>query len=323
MEALLTTKNLSKKFSLKRSVLGFKSDFFWAVNNVNFTIEHKQNVGLVGESGSGKSTVARLIMQLLKADKGVVTWQGKEISNLTTKQRREVYQQMQMIFQDPLDAFDIRWKISDSLAEPLRIIEKLSHKQIQERMEEVLSLVNFPLDRKFAYPYQLSGGQRQRALIARSLILKPKLIIADEPVSALDVSMQAQILNEMKELANKLDITYLFISHDLHVVRFLCSFVIVMYQGHVLETGASEEIYTNPLHPYTQELHNSILIPAYTKPQKKVVTKEVAFDRHKNKQGCPFAHRCPEAFALCNKETPVLQHYKDKNRQLACHIYQK
>ncbi|MCX7945116.1 MAG: ATP-binding cassette domain-containing protein [Deltaproteobacteria bacterium] len=221
-------------------------------------IGENHSVGLIGESGSGKTTIAKLLMRLIKPDEGIIEYRGKNLNDLTRSELREYRQRCQMIFQDPSAQFNPRMKIYDILREPI-LINKMALNE-EERIAEVLNLVSLPTDIRHRYIHQISGGQRQRISIARALISNPSFIICDEPVSALDISVQSQILNLLYDLKNNLNVNYLMISHDLSVVRFLCDFVYILYNGKIVEQGKTCEIFQEPVHPYTKELMESALL---------------------------------------------------------------
>jgi len=244
---LLTVKNLSKSFHKNKEVIS-------ALTDVSFEIFPGECLGIIGESGSGKSTLARILMQLLPASSGRVWLEGEEILSLSRAKRKELYGQMQMVFQDPDASLSPRMTISEILHEPLILQKRLSPQQMQERIKTLLNLVHLPRSSLGRYPHQFSGGQRQRIGIARALALSPKFLILDEPISALDVSIGAQIINLLNELKNELGLTYLFIGHDLSMVRYLCDRALVLFQGRAVETNCIEELFAHPKDLYTQRL---------------------------------------------------------------------
>ncbi|MCT1902220.1 ABC transporter ATP-binding protein [Oceanobacillus sojae] len=251
--AFLEVKDLQVYFPIKGGILNRTVDHIKAVDGVSFEMEQGKTYGLVGESGSGKSTTGRAIIGLEDITSGQVLFNGKDITDKKTK-NKAFRKDVQMIFQDPYSSLNPRKRVLDIVAEPLRNFEKLSKKEERKRVQELLDIVNVSPDSIFKYPHEFSGGQRQRIGVARAIALKPKLIIADEPVSALDVSVQAQVLNFLKEIQSELNLTYLFISHDLGIVKHMCDNISIMYKGRYVEQGSTEEIFENPQHIYTKRL---------------------------------------------------------------------
>lgn len=250
--AFLEVEDLKVHFPIKGGIFGRTVGHVKAVDGVSFSLEKGKTYGLVGESGSGKTTTARAIIGLNKTTSGKIMLEGKEITNL--KSKSDVRKDLQMIFQDPYSSLNIKKRVLDIVAEPLRNYEKLTKKEERIRVQELMELVGLSPESILKYPHEFSGGQRQRIGIARAIALKPKLIIADEPVSALDVSVQAQVLNFMQEIQDELDLTYLFIGHDLGVIKHMCDNIGIMYRGRYVEEGATEEIFKNPQHIYTKRL---------------------------------------------------------------------
>ncbi|WP_078593303.1 ABC transporter ATP-binding protein [Evansella clarkii] len=256
--ALLEVKDLKVHFPIRGGIFNTVVDQVKAVDGVNFSIEPGQTYGLVGESGSGKTTTGRAVIGLNKITSGDVLFEGHNLAKGGRKSHLNVRKDIQMIFQDPYSSLNPKKRVADIVAEPLRNFEKLTKKEERVRVEELMELVGLSTEAIFKYPHEFSGGQRQRIGIARAIALKPKLIIADEPVSALDVSVQAQVLNFMQEIQKELGLTYLFISHDLGIVRHICDHIGIMYKGRYVEQGASEDIFTNPQHIYTKRLVSAI-----------------------------------------------------------------
>lgn len=250
---ILKVENLKVHFPIKGGIFGRTVDYVKAVDGVSLEIEKGTTYGLVGESGSGKTTTGRAIIGLNKITSGKVYFEGKEVTNLR-RSRASFHRDVQMIFQDPYSSLNPKKRVLDIVAEPLRNFEKMSRSEEKKRVEELLELVGLSPESIVKYPHQFSGGQRQRIGIARAIALKPKLIIADEPVSALDVSVQAQVLNFMQEIQKELDLTFLFISHDLGVIRHMCNQIGIMYRGRFVEEGLTEDIFNNPQHIYTKRL---------------------------------------------------------------------
>ena len=305
---LVQIKNLSKEFALEKNFFGKPSKILKAVTNLNLEIYPGECLTIVGESGCGKSTTARLILKLLEADRGEVIFQGEDILKLKGRSLRAKRQDMQMIFQNPFSSMDPRYKIYDSIAEPLRVHKRGNEAQIKERVAELLKLVE--LDETIAdkFPHQCSGGQNQRACIARALALNPKFIIADEAVSALDVSIQWKVLHLLKRLQIELGISFLFIAHNLGVVKYIADRVAVMYLGEIVEIATKEELFSNPLHPYTKALLSSA--PAADPRQRDRVKILLEGDVPKPTDipsGCPFHTRCPVAVPDCSSVKPALE----------------
>ncbi len=307
MEKLLEIKNLTKKFSKGKDFLGKSKGFVYALNGINLDIYKGETLGLVGESGCGKSTAGRCIIRLIEPDSGNIIFEKKDLLLLSNKELKEIRKDMQIIFQNPYSSLNPRMKIKDILIEPLKLNTNLSKKEMEKKVDEILADVGLSSNIKDNFPHEFSGGQRQRIVIAKALILNPKFIIADEPISALDLSIQAQIIKLLKELKEKFNLTYIFISHDLSTIEYFCDRVAVMYLGEIVELGESQELFNNPLHPYTQILLNSIPKVEF-KTQKKTI--EIIGEPPSNEQitkGCKFAPRCPFAKNICKeKEPPVI-----------------
>jgi len=252
--ALLEVKNLKVHYPIKGGILGRTVGYVKAVDGVNFEIEAGQTVGLVGESGSGKSTMGKAILGLAEISSGQILFEGKDITKSVKKNRSPYRKSVQMIFQDVYSSLNPRKRVHDILAEPIRNFEKLSKAEERKRVDELLSIVGMSSDNARKYPFEFSGGQRQRIGVARAIALKPKLIVADEPVSALDLSVQAQVLNHLKDIQEELGLAYLFISHDLGVVRHMCENLVIMHNSRFVEVGTRQDIYSNPTHIYTKRL---------------------------------------------------------------------
>ncbi len=319
---LLEIKNLEKKFPIKDGILQRTRHWIHAVNNVSFQLVEKKTLGLVGESGSGKSTLGRLIMQLLEPTSGEVFFQDQKLTGLSFKEMLSVRSAMQMIFQDPADSLNSRMTIEQIVSEPLDINHVGTRKERSKKVDELLNIVGVGHTTKARFPHEFSGGQRQRIGIARALTLSPKLIIADEPVSALDVSIQAQILNLLQELQEQFEIGYLFIAHDIHVIRFISHQIAVMYMGQIVEFGDSEEISKNPLHPYTQGLFASVPIPdPKNRNQFHVIEGEVP-SMINPPSGCFFHPRCPQAMEGCQTRSPSMKIIDQASQhQVSCFLY--
>jgi oligopeptide/dipeptide ABC transporter ATP-binding protein len=305
-EAILKVEALRKHFPIRSGFFQRVSGWVKAVNGVDFQISEGKTLGLVGESGCGKSTVARMIMGLLPPDSGKIRYRGSEIADLTEKQRRPYRKQMQIVFQDPYGSLNPRMTVGQSIEEGLRILGLPRGNTRKERLAELLQMVGLAPDTADRYPHEFSGGQRQRVGIARALSVEPSLVICDEPISALDVSIQAQIINLLKDLQEQLGLSYLFISHDLNVVGYLCNHVAVMYQGYIMEYAPAETLFAEPRHPYTQTLLAAIPEPEPQKMQFDFETEDRP-DLPPPPEGCAFRQRCPEGDDACNNEQIPLQ----------------
>jgi oligopeptide/dipeptide ABC transporter ATP-binding protein len=314
----LVVRNLSKKFPVKLD--GFKTGYVSAVDAVSFEVAAGKTLGIVGESGCGKSTAARLVLQLIKPDEGEVLFEGQDIRHLKGDQKKAMRRSMQMVFQDPYSSVNPRMSIGENVGFPMKV-NGYSKKEIRERTAMLLEQVGLHRNRASYFPFQLSGGQLQRVNIARALALDPKLIICDEAVAALDKSIQAQVLNLLKDLQAQMKLTYLFISHDLNVVEYMSDYVLVMYMGQVVEACSSEDLYKNPLHPYTKILLNSIpKIGAKSRQANKLMSGDIPSPLNPP-SGCRFRTRCPMAMAICDEKQPVFTQ-PEKNHAVACYLYE-
>jgi len=293
-----------------------------ALNGVSFRQARRETIGIVGESGCGKSTLARAVLRLIEPTSGRVRFEGVELGALSARQLRRRRRDLQIVFQDPYASLDPRMRIGALLEEPL-LIHGLGARAVRRRrVAELLDLVGLPRDAASRYPHEFSGGQRQRVGIARALAVSPKLVIADEPVSALDVSIRSQILNLLVDLRERLALSYLFISHDLAVIRYISDRVAVMYLGQIVELGEARAIYERPLHPYTQALLSAIPQPDPERRRGRIVLRGDVPNPEQPPTGCPFHPRCPRAMAVCRTEAPEERDLGDGAPHLVrCHLY--
>lgn len=320
MEPLLSLKHVSKTFPVGKTILGKPDKFVHAVNDVSFDVYKGETFSIVGESGCGKSTTGRLINHLLTPDSGEIKFMGQEISHLTQDQMRPLRKDVQMIFQDPAGSLNPRMRVEDLIAEPLLIHTDMTKEQRLETVHELLGIVGLSAKHAKRYPHEFSGGQKQRIGIARALTVKPKLIIADEPISALDVSIQAQVVNMLEDLQREFGLTYLFIAHDLSMVRHISNRIGVMYLGKLVEVGDSEEIYQNHLHPYTEALLSSVPLPdpELAHRSEPIMLQGDIPSPIDPPSGCRFRTRCPYATQLCAEQEPPLTEV-GSNHAVACH----
>ncbi len=320
MSALLSVKNLVKYFPIRAGLFSRHIADVRAVDGVSFDIAAGETLGLVGESGSGKTTVGRLILRLLEATSGEVDFDGRDVTKLSRTAIRKLRKEMQIIFQDPYASLNPRMNVGDIVSEPLRIHKIATGKAADARVQELLKLVGLQPYHANRYPHEFSGGQRQRVGIARALAVDPKFIVCDEPVSALDVSIQAQVINLLEDLQQRLGLTYLFIAHDLSVVRHISTRVAVMYVGRLAELAARDALYENPLHPYTIALLSAIPIPdpSIEHRRKRIVLTGDIPSPVNPPSGCRFHTRCPVAFARCSVEVPPFTEYAP-GHFAACH----
>jgi peptide/nickel transport system ATP-binding protein len=316
-QILIEIKKLYKQFNLSGSIWNSKKRVIPAVNNVDLQIYQGETLGLVGESGCGKSTLARLITLLEKPSSGSINFKGQNIFAYGKEERKAYRRNVQLIFQDPYSSLNPRKSAAGIIKEPL-VIHKIGNKASrQEAVVELMAKVGLSKQQANRYPHEFSGGQRQRIGIARALVLRPELIIADEPVSALDVSIQAQILNLLKDLKQDFGLTYLFISHDLNVIRHMSDRVAVMYLGRIVELSQNNEIYNRPFHPYTRMLLSAI--PSCIPKDKKRIASIKGEAAIENGKGCDFQTRCPHKKNICSEQIPVLKEV-DNYGLCACHL---
>lgn len=317
---LVEAKELFKYFPIHAGLTSRHVADVRAVDGVTFTIKEGETLGLVGESGSGKTTIGRLLLRLLPATRGEIWFEGRNVLAMKRGELRRLRRSMQIIFQDPFASLNPRMTIGDIVGEPLEIHGITKGKQTERRVRELLELVGLQPYHANRYPHEFSGGQRQRVGVARALAVNPRFIVCDEPVSALDVSIQAQVINLLEDLQEKFGLTYLFIAHDLSVVRHISSRVAVMYVGKIVELADREALYENPMHPYTQALLSAIPIPdpVLEKRRKRIVLTGDIPSPVNPPSGCRFHTRCPIAFDRCVAEEPPLREY-EPGHFAACH----
>jgi len=318
---LLKVDGLVKHFPITRGIFRRQVGTVKAVDGISFEIKGRENLGLVGESGCGKSTAARVILQLLKATSGKVYFKEQEITSISSEDLRKRRPQMQMIFQDPQDSLNPRMTVGSIISEPMFEHQRLKVKQRRERVEQLLDSVGLDPYVTNRYPHEFSGGQRQRIGIARALALSPDFIICDEPIAALDVSIQAQVINLLEDLQEEYGLTYLFISHDLSMIRHISDRVAVMYLGRIVELASSQELYSNPLHPYTKALLSAVPVhdPVLEKKRKRTILVGDVPSPASPPSGCHFSTRCPIAEASCFKVSPEWRQVSPDHR-VACHL---
>ncbi len=318
-KSLVVVDGIKKTFPIDSGFLGSKKSVK-AVNHVSFEIKEGETFSLVGESGCGKSTTGRLVTRLLTPDEGKIWINQEEISKMNENRLREVRKQVQMVFQDPYASLNPRMKIREVVGEPLVIHTNLSTAEREKIVAEMLEVVGLNSYHADKFAHEFSGGQRQRIGIARALILKPKLIVADEPVSALDVSIQSQILNLLKDLQEEFHLTYLFISHDLSVVEHISDKIGVMYLGSLVESGPKESIFANPQHPYTKALLSSVPIPDPRAKRERIILQGDVPSPVNPPSGCLFHTRCPYSMDICKTTVPRLRETAEQGHFAACHL---
>lgn len=319
-EALLEVHNLKKSYPIHSGLFRKQTGEVKAVDGLTFSVMKGETLGLVGESGCGKSTAGRSILRLIEPTDGKVIFDGKDITALGDTEMRRMRREMQMVFQDPFASLNPRHTVEKILEEPLIVHGMKDGPERKKRVSELLQTVGLSDYHAKRYPHQFSGGQRQRIGIARALAVKPKLIIADEPVSALDVSIQSQVLNLLQDLQEEFGLTYLFIAHDLGVVRHISDRVGVMYLGRIVELAASEELYENPKHPYTKALLSAVPIPDVGARRERIVLEGDVPSPASPPAGCAFHTRCPQAMEICGKIRPELKE-TENGHYAACHLY--
>lgn len=322
-EALLEVKHLTKHFPVTKGVVIRRiTGWVKAVDDVNFVIRKGETFGLVGESGCGKTTTSRLILLLEKPTGGSITFRGNAIRQGQRKHDLSAYRrEVQAMFQDPTSSMDPRMRVRDIISEPIMVNHVLPKNDVAHRVEELLHAVGLPVTAASLYPHEFSGGQRQRIALARALSINPSLVVLDEPVSALDVSIQAQIMNLLRDLQEQFNLTYLLIAHNLAVVRHMSNRIGVMYLGKLVECADSDELYTRPLHPYTQALYHSALPSRPEQRQQDFILQGEVPSPINPPSGCRFHPRCSQAKGICSQTEPELKQM-GSNHQVACHLVQ-
>lgn len=325
-KTLLDVRDLKMHFPLTSGIILQRVvGYVRAVDGVSFTIERGQTMGLVGESGSGKTTIGRTIVRLYKPTGGQMLFDNVDLATLHGEQLRQARQRVQMIFQDPYASLNPRFTIGSLIAEPMHIYKVASSKEIRDRTAELLRVVGLRAEYIDRYPHEFSGGQRQRIAVARALAINPEFVIADEPVSALDVSIRAQVLNLLQSLQQRFNLTYLFVSHDLGVVRHVADRIAVMYLGKIVELGDRDEIYNAPKHPYTRALLSAVPIPdpKIEKHRQRIILSGDLPSPIKIPSGCRFHTRCPMAQDICREVEPVFEAKEGREHYSACHFAEK
>jgi peptide/nickel transport system ATP-binding protein/oligopeptide transport system ATP-binding protein len=319
---LLSVRNLKKYFPVKSGVFMRTTGYVRAVDDVSFSVREGETLGLVGESGCGKSTTGRTVLRLIEPTEGEVEFDGTSLTKLSSEEMRKLRRDMQMVFQDPFASLNPRMTIGDILEEPLIVHGIGTPQERKEQVRELLHLVGMNEDHMHRYPHQFSGGQRQRIGIARAVTLKPRLIVADEPVSALDVSIQSQVLNLLEDLQEQFGLTYLFIAHDLSVVRHISDRVGVMYLGRLVELADRDELYDCPLHPYTQALLSAVPVPDPDAKRERIILQGDVPSPADPPRGCAFHPRCPHVMDICREVRPE---FRDRGggHFVACHLVDK
>src|SRR5210317_2374829 len=319
MSTLLKVENLHKAFKVSANRPGAAKQSLRAVDGVSFEIKSGETLGLVGESGCGKSTTGKLLLRLIEPDSGTIQFDGRDVAGMGHRELTAIRRDMQMIFQDPYSSLNPRMRVGEIIGEPLVVHALAKGRAIKEQVLALMQKVGLAPEHYDRYPHEFSGGQRQRIGIARTLAVQPRLIVADEPVSALDLSIQAQIVNLLKDLQEEFGLTYLFIPHDLGVIEHVCDRVAVMYLGRIVEIASAEDLYDRPRHPYTEDLMNAVPVPDPNRHRQKQVLSGEIPSPIDPPTGCHFHPRCPYAKDICQKEYPVLSEQLPGHKA-ACHF---
>lgn len=316
----LKVENLKKYFVIEKSLFGKPLRYLKAVDDVSFTLERGKTIGVVGESGCGKTTLGRTILKLYEPDGGKIFFEGQELTHLKKKKMRRFRTDMQLVFQDPYSSLPPRMTVGSLIEEGVKVHKVVPKEQVHDYVMDIMKKCGLQPQYYDRYPHEFSGGQRQRICIARALAVKPKLVICDEPVSALDVSIQAQIINLLKELQNDMGLTYVFISHDLSVVKYVTDSVLVMYLGNMMEKGNTDEIFRNPLHPYTKALFSAVPVPNPDVKMHRIILEGDIPSPANPPRGCKFHTRCSQCMNVCKFVPPRYAEVKP-DHFVACHLY--
>jgi oligopeptide/dipeptide ABC transporter ATP-binding protein len=320
LQPLLTVNDLKVHFPITKGILSRTKGYVYAVDGISFALKAGETLGIVGESGCGKTTAGLAILRLINPTDGRVVFQGKDMSRMTKQEKQNLRREMQIIFQDPYSSLNPRMTLNRTLSDPMKIHGLYQGAERRERVAYLLEKVGLTPEQGRRYPHEFSGGQRQRIGVARALALNPQVIIGDEPVSALDVSIQAQIINLLIDLQDEFQLSYIIISHDLAVVEYICDRIAVMYLGKIVEMAAYRDIYANPKHPYTQALLSAVPVPDLSAKSERIILGGDVPSPINPPSGCRFHPRCPRCLDICPQAEPELKDQGDEH-WVACHLY--